>query len=291
MTATRLPPDQWFPAGWPGMAARHVPAGDVSWRVVEAGPAGGPPVVLLHGWAVSSYLWRHTLGGLAAAGYRVYAPDLPGHGLSSAPVGRGDYTLDRFAARARSLFDALGLDRPPLVAQSMGGRIAIELAVRGWASRLALFGSVGFGQVIPAASYAALLPDFVGDLASALISRRMVEVVERRVHGKQGWFSERDVDEYWAPTQFAEVVRAQVQMLREFPWAALTPSEAAALGVPTLVVVGTSDRTVRPRDTEAIVGMLPRGRFQSVDGGGHVLMEEIPERVNGMLVEFLGEPD
>ncbi len=288
MTATRLPPDQWFPAGWAGITTRQVTADDVVCRGVEAGPAAGPPVVLLHGWAVSAYLWRHTLAGLAEAGYHAYAPDLPGHGLSGAPGARGDYTLERFATRLSGLLDALGLERPPVVAQSMGGRIAIELATRGRAARLALFGAVGFGQVMPAAAYAPFLPEFVGDLASALVSRRMVEIVERRVHGKLGWFTERDVDEYWAPTQFADVVRAQVQMLREFPWAPLAPAELASIAVETLVVVGTSDRTVRPLDTAAMVRMLPRGRLEQVEGGGHVLMEEIPGRVNAMLVEFLG---
>lgn len=289
MTVTRLPPDQWFPAGWPGIDARRVALGDgVTLRVVEAGPVDGRPVVLLHGWAVSAYLWRHTLTGLAAAGYRAYAPDLPGHGLSDAPTRRGEYTLDRFATRMAHLLDALGLDRPPIVAQSMGGRIGIEMAVRGRAAQLALFGPVGFGQVIPAAAYAPFLPEFVGDIAAALVTRQMVEVVERRVHGKLGWFTERDVDEYWAPTQFPDVLRAQVQMLREFPWAALAPADVAAIAVDTLVVFGTRDRTVKPLDTAAIVRGLPRGRLEQIEGGGHVLMEEIPESVNAMLVEFLG---
>lgn len=109
------------------------------------------------------------------------------------------------------------------------------------------------------------------------------------MQGKLGWFTERDVDEYWAPTQFPDVVRAQVQMLREFSWAALTPAEIAAIEVETLVVFGTHDRTVRPVDTTAKVRGLARGRLQQVEGGGHVLMEEIPGRVNAMLVEFLGE--
>lgn len=289
MSTVRLPPDEWFPAGWSGIDARHVTLGDgMTLRVVEAGPRGGPPVVLLHGWAVTAYLWRHTLNGLAAAGYRVYAPDLPGHGLSDAPTARGAYTLDRFTSHVMLLLDALGLDRPLVVAQSMGGRIGIELATRGRVQRLALFGPVGFGDVSPAAAYAPFIPAFAGELASALVTRQMIEVVERRVHGKLGWFSDRDVDEYWAPTQFPDVVRAQVQMLREFAWAPLTPVEAAAIGVNTLVVFGTEDRTVRPRHAEEIIRQLPAGTLHTIEGGGHVLMEEIPDQVNTLLVEFLG---
>lgn len=288
VTATRLPPAEWFPAGWDGITARRVRLRDgLSLRVVEAGPEDGPRVLLLHGWAVSAYLWRHTLGALAGAGFRCHAPDLPGHGLSDAPAERGAYTLEAFTERVEALLDALSIGRPPIVAQSMGGRIAVELARRGRAERLALFGPVGFGHVTPAAAFAPFLPDIVGDIAHLLVTRRMVELVQRRVHGKLGWFTERDVDEYWAPTQFPAIVRAQVQMLREFSWQPLTPDVAGAVAVDTLVVFGTADRTVRPRDTAAIVAALPRGRLEWIAGGGHVVMEEDPERVNGMLVEFL----
>lgn len=288
MPASRLPPAEWFPAGWAGLSARRVALADgTSMRVVEAGPAGGEPVVLLHGWAVSSYLWRHTLGGLAAAGYRAYAPDLPGHGLSDAPLAKGDYSLAAFARRGEQLLDALALARPRLLAQSMAGRLAVELAMRGRVERLALFGPVGFGNVSPATAFAPFIPEFAGDIATALVTRQMVEIVQRRVHGKLGWFTDRDVDEYWAPTQFPAVVRAQVQMLREFSWEPLAPAALAAIDVDTLVVFGTSDRTVRPRRAAELVAALPRGRLEWIEGGGHVVMEEVPDVVNGMLVEFL----
>lgn len=288
MAATRLPPDEWFPAGWPGITSRRVRLADgTSLRVVESGPEGGAPVVMLHGWAVSAYLWRHTLGALAAAGWRVHAPDLPGHGLSDAPAARGDYTLHAMARRCGLLFDALGLGRPFVLGQSMGGRVAAALAMEGRVERLALFGPVGFGATPPATAFAPFIPDIVGDLATVFVTRQMVELVQRRVHGKLGWFTDRDVDEYWAPTQFPAVVRAQVQVLREFPWAPLTAAEAARVGVDTLVVFGTRDRTVRPLHTSEIVRALPRGRLEWIEGGGHVVMEEAPARVNALLVEFL----
>ena len=284
----RLPPAEWFPAGWPGLTARRLTLADgTTLRVVEAGAADGTPVLLLHGWAVSAYLWRHTLGALAAAGYRAYAPDLPGHGLSDAPTSKGEYTLDKFAGRIEELLDALGVRSLPILAQSMGGRVGTELAARGRATKLVLFGPVGFGEVTPARAYAPFIPEFVGELATALVTRQMVEVVQRRVQGKLGWFTERDVDEYWAPTQFASVVRAQVQMLREFSWNPLTPAELAAITVDTLVVFGTLDRTVRPRLAQTQVAGLPQGRIEWIADAGHVVMEEVPERTNALLVEFL----
>ena len=289
---SRLPPDQWFPAGRDDIVARHVVLGDgLTVRVLEAGPPDGASVVLLHGWAISAYLWRHNIPALASAGYRVYAPDLPGHGLSGAPSERGSYTLGRLTDRVVELFDALGITLASVVAQSMGARIAVELARRDPAriKRLALFGPVGFGEITTRLALAPLVPLLPGILPSLLVTRRAIARAQHRVRGVVGRFQERDVDEYWAPTQFPDLVRAQVRMLREFAWTPYDPAVVAALRVPTLVVFGTLDRTVVPLHAERLVAAMPNGRLEWVEGGGHVVNEEVPDRVNAMLLKFLGQ--
>ena len=266
----------------------------VALRVLDAGPPEGPPVLLLHGWAISAYLWRQNISALAAAGFRVFAPDLPGHGLSDAPQARGSYTLDAMTARTSLLLDALGLEQAAVVAQSMGGRIAVELARRSTdrVTRLVLFGPVGFGDISPAQAYVPFVPPLPGALLANLIPRRLVDVIQRRVYGKLGWFTERDVDEYWAPTQFSPVVAAQVQMLREFDWAPLEEHALAMLDTPTLVVFGTRDRTVRPVHAARLVAAMPAARLRWIEDGGHTVMEEVPHDVNAMIISFLkGSPN
>jgi pimeloyl-ACP methyl ester carboxylesterase len=287
---TRLPPDQWFPAGRADITARRVALGDgLSLRVLEAGPADGAAVLLLHGWAISAYLWRHTIPALAAAGYRVIAADLPGCGQSDAPTTKGSYTLAALTSRGWQLLDALGVADVAIVAQSMGGRIALEMALRQSARvrSLVLFGPVGFGDIPPAQAFAPFLPKLPGTLPSLLVTRQTVDIVQRRVHGKLGWFTERDTDEYWAPTQFPNVVRAQMQMLAEFDFLPLDASILAMVQTPTLVVFGTEDRTVKPVHAERLAKLLPHGRLEWVEGGGHVIMEEAPERANTMVCAFL----
>jgi pimeloyl-ACP methyl ester carboxylesterase len=149
---------------------------------------------------------------------------------------------------------------------------------------------VGFGEVSQAREIAPFLPKIPGALASWLVPRELIEIVQRRVYGKIGWFTERDVDEYWAPTQFPAVVQATVQMLREFDWAVLSPASLAQIVVPTLVVFGTLDGTVRPTNAQQLVSAMPHGRLEWIEGGGHVVMEEVPERVNALLVAFLQAP-
>lgn len=288
VTDERLPPEQWWPAGHPTIARRRVTIADgTELRVLEAGPLDGPPVVLVHGWAVTAYLWRHNIAALVEAGFRVYACDLPGHGLSDAPEEPGNYTLPVQSRRLIALFDALGLEQPAVAAQSMGGRIAFEAARAGRVRRLALFGPVGFGDVRPERAFAPLIPRIRGELLAQFFPRRAVEIVQRRVYGKIGWFTERDIDEYWAPSQFPGVLSAQLQMLREFDWEPLGRELLERCAVPTLVVFGTSDRTVRPNTTAQLVRAMPDARLEWIEGGGHVVMEESPTRINAMLVAFL----
>jgi pimeloyl-ACP methyl ester carboxylesterase len=109
-------------------AGRRFEAAGVGSFVREAGPpAGGEPVVCLHGVPASSFLYRKVLRELAARGLRGIAFDLPGLGLADRPAAF-DYSwtgLGRFCAAA---VDALGLGRFHLVVHDIGGPAGFELA-------------------------------------------------------------------------------------------------------------------------------------------------------------------
>lgn len=287
---TRLPPSEWFPTGVAGIAVRRVTiASGITLRVLEAGPPDGPVLLLVHGWGVTAYLWRHNILPLAAAGYRVYAIDLPGHGLSDAPSTPGTYTVKNFSRGLLELLDALGVQRAAVCAQSMGGKIAVQAALDApdRILRLSLFGPVGFGLIPPWQSLSPMLPTLPGEWISKLIPREVVAFVQHRVYGKLGFFTERDVDEYWAPTQFPAAVRAAFQMLQEFQWGLWDEATLRRLQTPTHVVFGTRDRTVRPREAARLAAVLPNGKLTWIEDGGHVVMEEVPERVNALILNDL----
>lgn len=286
----RLQPEQWFPAGVAGIRVRRETlASGVTVRVLEAGPANGPAVLLVHGWAVSAYLWRHNILPLAAAGYRVLAVDLPGHGLSDAPSAAGSYSLERMARYVIETLDACGVERAAVAGQSMGGKVVVRAAMDApqRISQLMLYGAVGFGLIPPWQALSPLIPTPPGELIAKFIPREVIAFVQHRVYGKLGWFTERDVDEYWAPTQFPAVVRAQFQMLQEFHWGLWDEATLKTFTTPTHVIFGTRDRTVRPRSVEALVPLLPKGQLTWITDGGHVVMEEIPERVNAQMLRDL----
>ena len=96
---------------------------------VEAGPADGPPVVLLHGEPTWSFLWRRVMPVLAGAGLRAIAPDLIGFGRSDKPAEVDDHTYARHVEWVRAFaFDALDLRDVTLVGHDWGGLIGLRLA-------------------------------------------------------------------------------------------------------------------------------------------------------------------
>ncbi|TAM89773.1 MAG: alpha/beta fold hydrolase [Jatrophihabitans sp.] len=95
---------------------------------VEAGPAAGEPVLLLHGEPSWSYLYRTMLPILAAAGLRAIAPDMVGFGRSDKPAEAADHSYARHVEWMRALaFDVLDLHRVTLVGQDWGGLIGLRL--------------------------------------------------------------------------------------------------------------------------------------------------------------------
>ena len=95
---------------------------------VEAGPADGETVLLMHGEPSWSFLYRTMIPVLADAGLRVVAPDLVGFGRSDKPVSRDDYSYARHVGWMRSaLLDELGLRDLTLVCQDWGGLLGLRL--------------------------------------------------------------------------------------------------------------------------------------------------------------------
>ena len=101
--------------------------GDVTLHYVEAGE--GPLVVLLHGFPEFWFGWRLQIAPLAAAGFRVVAPDTRGYNLSSRPTGVEAYATDRLAADIHGLIGALGAESAMLVGHDWGGTLAWTTAM------------------------------------------------------------------------------------------------------------------------------------------------------------------
>ena len=101
--------------------------GDVRLHYVEAGD--GPLIVLLHGFPEFWYGWRQQIEPLAAAGFRVVAPDMRGYNLSSRPDGVADYDTGKLAADIRDLVHERGAQSALLAGHDWGGSVAWATAM------------------------------------------------------------------------------------------------------------------------------------------------------------------
>src|SRR4026208_843469 len=104
----------------------YAEVGDQSLHYVEAGD--GPLIVLLHGFPEFWFGWRLQIAPLAAAGFRVVAPDTRGYNLSSKPEDFEAYAVDLLAADLPALIGGLGAWAAPVVAHDWGGSIAWTVA-------------------------------------------------------------------------------------------------------------------------------------------------------------------
>jgi epoxide hydrolase 4 len=105
----------------------HAELAEVRLHYVEAGD--GPLVVLLHGYPEFWFSWRFQIPALAAAGFRVVAPDMRGYNLSSRPAGVAAYTLDRLAGDIRDLIGDRGAERALLAGHDWGAAVAWWTAI------------------------------------------------------------------------------------------------------------------------------------------------------------------
>ena len=108
---------------------RTLTTNGIEMHIAEAGPADGPLVVLCHGFPESWYSWRHQLPALAAAGYRVVAPDQRGYGRTEAPKEVGAYTQFQLVGDIVGLVQALGADSAVVAGHDWGAPVAWNAAL------------------------------------------------------------------------------------------------------------------------------------------------------------------
>jgi pimeloyl-ACP methyl ester carboxylesterase len=107
--------------------SRHATVDGVRLHYLDEGT--GPVVWLMHGMPMWSYVWRKLIPPLVAAGYRVFAPDPMGFGLSDKPGEEKAHTLQRHVALMTGLIEQLGLKDIIVAGQDWGGPIALRYAI------------------------------------------------------------------------------------------------------------------------------------------------------------------
>lgn len=287
----RLSPQEMFPAGEKDYRVRQVRISDeLTMRVVECGDESSPPLILLHGWGCSAFAFHRNISPLAAAGYRVIVPDMKGHGLSSKPDSPDSYSTSATVGQIVKLADALGIGRFALAGHSMGAAIALRFAIANprRVTSLGLISPVGTSGLRFMWLVRLITPVVSLPLLRLLNRRWMTRFFLRIAYGEHGNTNDQEVEEYWAPSQFPEFTAAIRHLLHAFNWGPIYIGGLDAYNIPILVLSGSRDHLCRKR-TLAHIRKSLRCDPQVIDGAGHLILSETPDRVNAAIVRLLGK--
>ena len=250
----------------------------------------GPPLVLLHGIGHRRQGWAPVMD-LLAAERDVIAVDLPGFG-ESPPLPPGTpYTLDTVISVLADSFAELGLERPHIAGNSLGGLFALEAADRGLASSATGLSPAGFfnaaelryaASVLRASRLGARVPDTV--LTRLARSPRRRAAMFGMIYGRPDLMD-------------LEVLADDARAMRDAP--GFEPTLRAGRGtrflgscadVPVTIAWGTKDRLLLRSQAIRAQRRLPNARFVWLEGCGHVPMADDPSLVAKVLLEGSAHP-
>ena len=246
-----------------------------------AGPADGPPALLLHGYPESSYMWRDLLPALGDAGRRALAPDFAGFG-DSRPDPPG--TWERHIEAVERFRTELGLERVLLVVHDWGGLIGLRWACEHPDAVEALVIScTGF---FPDGKWHGLAegmrtPGTGEELMDGMTRDGFAAVMRESAAG----IADDAIDEYWKAFGNDDRRRGQLELYRSGDFQKLAAYDLAELGVPALILWGEKDGFAPVAGAHRFHKELPDSELVVLDAG-HFVFEEAPEESTRAVVRF-----
>jgi haloalkane dehalogenase len=256
----------------------------------------GPPVLMLHGWPTSSYLWREVMPPVADAGHRAIAVDLPGYGASSKPPD-AKYDFAFYDRVLDGFLGALGIETTALAVHDVGGPIGLHWAAHRpeRVTALALLNTL----VYPEFDEMAL--KFIETLSTPGPREQLTSPAGLEFSMKFGLADESNltpetlaavVEPFRTDADRAALAAAGIGFTPEgFERIARLLPEAFA-NTPVRIVYGEQDR-ILPTVAETMARVkrdLPHTEITTLPDAGHFLQEEAGPHVGGLLADFLGAP-
>jgi haloalkane dehalogenase len=250
----------------------------------EAGPPDGRVALLLHGFPQSSHMWEPVMPAIAAAGWRAIAPDFAGFG-DSAPDPPG--TWERQVDGLERFRSALGVERCVPVVHDWGGLIGLRWACEhpDAVDALAISSSGFFPDGKWHGMAQALRTPEVGEQAMAGLDR---EGFGAMLRASSPAFDDAALDDYWKGLADESRRRNALELYRSGDFEKLVAGyRLADLGVPVLLVWGEHDEFAPLAGAHRFERELPGTELVVVEGAGHFVWDEQPERCAAALTAFL----
>jgi len=274
----------------------RVEANGLGFEVWDEG--AGTPVVLLHGFPDTSVMWRHQVEALNAGGFRTIAPDMRGRGRSDRPAAVADYGVQNIVADVTGIMDALGIQRAHVVGHDWGAVSAwfVAMLAPDRVDHLVAIsvGCPGTGgpptlETLQKSWYRILF-QFEG-VAEDLAQRNDWHLMRTLLQGGGEGF-----DVYKATLSEPGALTAALNWYRAMtPVDRLIPSgpglRLPPVSAPTMGVFGTADLYLTE---DAMVASKSKvtgpWRYERIEGAGHFIPLEEPDRLNALLLDFLPRP-
>ena len=265
----------------------------------------GQPVVLVHGLGSSAAVeFYYNLEALAAH-HQVIALDLPGFGQSDKPP--LEYSIDLFTRVLSGFVASLRLQGAALVGVSMGGRIALGLALESPAmvGRLVLVDALGIGQPRAVLAYRLLLTRGLGELTLSGTARALRGMNPKTIRRVWSWYLRRpgSAESILSDERISNHSRllstpayrsAYLSALRSIAGSnnrlrdgIVVEDRLSELAMPTLLVWGRHDHLFPAMQAEAAGRRIKGARIEIFEASGHTPQMEEPDRFNALLLDFL----
>lgn len=263
---------------------KQIAVGDISVSYKEFG--SGEPLILIMGFSSAMDIWDPILLNNLSSQYRVIIFD--NRGVGNTTDSGAEFSIPLFARDTVGLMDALNISRANILGWSMGGNIALELAVDfpDRVNKLVLYAAdPGGKEAIPPD------PEVLSQLTNSSGTdrergERMLSLILPRA-----WLAEHPDPREYMPDATEQVnpstIRAQTQALSS--WEGVY-DRLSTITAPTLLITGDEDRIAPMKNSEMIAAQIPRAQIILIPGGGHGVMYQDPKELAEYVREFLSTP-
>jgi pimeloyl-ACP methyl ester carboxylesterase len=246
----------------------------------------GKPLILVHGFAGSTYTWRKLIL-LLADHYTVYALDLLGFGLSDKP-GDGNYDLEAQGKLVIGFLDALHLPNATLAGHSMGGVVVGYAALDAPAKvdSLILVSPGFYGKGAPGFLRYLFFP--LNRVMAQQFYKKAVRAASlNRSFYNKSLVTDELIDAYLLPTKTPNAADALARMMSSVSTRTYE-GLAEKIATPSLLVWGDHDTNNLPQDGERLKKEIKQSRLVTIKECGHYVQEEKPEDLARAIKDFLG---